>query len=147
LVRRARAGADRVVASIFVNPLQFGPGEDYRAYPRPAARDRLLLAREGVDLLWKPRVQDLYPEPDLARVRVQGLGEVLEGAARPGHFEGVATVVLKLLHVVAPDEMWLGQKDAQQARVLEQMCRDLHLPVAVRRAPTVREADGLARSS
>ena len=147
LIRRARAGAQRVVASIFVNPLQFGPGEDYRAYPRPAARDRRLLAREGVDLLWKPRIEDLYPEPDHTRVRVLELERVLEGAARPGHFEGVATVVLKLLTVVGPDELWLGQKDAQQARILEQMCRDLHLPVAVRRGPTAREPDGLACSS
>lgn len=147
LVRRARASADRVVASIFVNPLQFGPHEDYRRYPRPIARDRRLLAAAGVDLLWEPEVLDLYPEGESTRVRVGGIGETLEGAARPGHFEGVATVVLKLLHAVQPDVLWLGQKDAQQALLIERMCRDLLLPVRVRRGPTVRERDGLARSS
>jgi pantoate--beta-alanine ligase len=147
LVRAARAGADRVVVSIFVNPTQFGPREDYRRYPRPRARDRLLLQRAGVHLLWEPRVDDLYPQPDRTRVRVQELDRFMEGAARPGHFEGVATVVLKLLNVVGPDVLWLGQKDAQQARILEQMCRDLHLTVRIRRGPTVREADGLACSS
>jgi len=135
------------VASRFVNPLQFGPHEDFRAYPRPARRDRARLGAAGVDLLWEPQVRDLYPAGDRTRVRVTGLDSVLEGRSRPGHFEGVATVVLKLLNVVAPDEVWLGQKDAQQARILEQMCGDLFVPVRVRRAPTVREPDGLARSS
>ena len=147
LVRRAAAGADRVVASIFVNPLQFGPREDFRRYPRPIRRDRALLEGAGVDLLWEPRIEDLYPEGDRTRVRVTGLSDVLEGASRPGHFEGVATVVLKLLNVVLPDELWLGQKDAQQARLIEQMVSDLRLPVRVRRGATVREADGLACSS
>jgi pantoate--beta-alanine ligase len=148
LVRRARAaGADRVIVSIFVNPLQFGPHEDFRRYPRPIARDRRLLAKEHVDLLWEPQVSELYPENHRTRVKVRGLGEVLEGASRPGHFEGVTTVVLKLLHVVQPDEMWLGQKDAQQALILERMCLDLDLPVTVKRAPTIREPDGLACSS
>jgi pantoate--beta-alanine ligase len=148
LVRRARAtpGA-RVVASIFVNPLQFGPHEDYRRYPRRPARDRARLRAAGVDLLWEPTVQDLYPPGHRTRVRVTELDEALEGAARPGHFEGVATVVLKLLNVVAPDVLWLGQKDAQQAAVVERMIVDLDLPVRVRRAPTVRERDGLALSS
>jgi pantoate--beta-alanine ligase len=147
LVRRARAGADRVVASVFVNPLQFGPHEDYRRYPRPVRRDRALLAAAGVDLLWEPRTGDLYPPGHRTRVRVTGMDAVLEGASRPGHFEGVATVVLKLLNVVTPDTLWLGQKDAQQARLVERMCADLDLPVRVRRAPTVRERDGLACSS
>jgi len=147
LVRRARATADRVVASIFVNPLQFGPGEDFRRYPRPARRDRAQLAAAGVDLLWEPRPEAMYPPDHATRVRVAGLGDVLEGASRPGHFEGVATVVLMLLEVVAPHVLWLGQKDAQQAHVLERMARDLRLPVRVRRAPTVREPDGLALSS
>jgi pantoate--beta-alanine ligase len=147
LVARARASADRVVASVFVNPLQFGPGEDYRRYPRPVRSDRRLLAGAGVDLLWEPQVQDLYRPGDATRVRVAGLDEELEGAARPGHFVGVATIVLKLLNVVGPDVLWLGQKDAQQARILEQMCRDLLIPVRVRRGPTVRERDGLALSS
>lgn len=147
LVRRARARAGRVVASLFVNPLQFGPGEDYRGYPRSPAADRRLLSRAGVDLLWTPAATDLYPPDHRTRVSVRGLSDVLEGAARPGHFEGVATVVAKLLNVVQPDVLWLGQKDAQQARILEQMARDLDLPVRVRRGPTVRERDGLALSS
>jgi pantoate--beta-alanine ligase len=147
LVARARASSDRVVASIFVNPLQFGPGEDYRRYPRPRARDRAALAGAGADLLWEPEVEDLYPAGSRTRVRVPGLGDVLEGASRPGHFDGVATVVLKLLNVVQPDVLWLGQKDAQQAVVVERMVRDLDLPVTVRRAATVREPDGLALSS
>jgi len=147
LVRRARLSADRVVASVFVNPLQFGPHEDYRRYPRPVRQDRARLAGAGVDLLWEPQVADLYPPDDRTRVRVIGLDSVLEGASRPGHFEGVATVVVKLLGAVAPDELWLGQKDAQQARILEQACRDLFLAVRVRRAPTLREPDGLALSS
>ena len=147
LVRRARAAADRVVASIFVNPLQFGPGEDFARYPRPIRRDRALLAGAGVDLLWEPRGVDLYPPGHRTRVRVAGLGEMLEGATRPGHFEGVTSVVLILLEVVAPHVLWLGQKDAQQAALIERMARDLHLPVKVRRGPTVREPAGLALSS
>jgi len=144
---RAGRGARRVVASIFVNPLQFGPREDYRRYPRPAGRDRERLAAAGADLLWEPRVSDLYPPGHASRVRVERLGAVLEGASRPGHFEGVTTVVAKLLNVVQPDVLWLGQKDAQQALLIERMCRDLDLPVRVRRGPTVREPDGLACSS
>jgi pantoate--beta-alanine ligase len=147
LVRLAHRHADRVVVSIFVNPLQFGPGEDYTRYPRPAARDRSLLAREGVDLLWEPAVTDVYPRGDLTRVHVAGLSDVLEGASRPGHYTGVCTVVTRLLNAVRPDEMWLGQKDAQQALILERMATDLLIPVRLRRGPTVREEDGLAMSS
>ncbi len=147
LVRQAARAADRVIVSVFVNPLQFGPGEDYRRYPRPRARDRARLATAGVDLVWEPAVADLYPHGERTRVRVTGLDEVLEGASRPGHFEGVATVVLKLINAVQPDDVWLGQKDAQQARLVEQMVADLFVPVRVRRGSTVRESDGLARSS
>src|SRR5262245_58713740 len=147
LVRRAKAKADRVVASIFVNPLQFGPREDYRRYPRPAQRDRRLLQEAGVDLLWRPRAEALYPQGHRMRVRVDQLSETLEGASRPGQFEGGTTVVAKLLNVVQPDQLWIGQKDAQQARILEQMVRDLDVPVVVRRGATVREPDGLALSS
>lgn len=147
LVRLARRSADRVVASIFVNPLQFGPHEDFARYPRPVRRDRARFAAAGVDLLWEPRVGDVYPPGDRTRVRVEGLTTVLEGASRPGHFDGVTTVVARLLHAVQPDALWLGQKDAQQAIVIERMCADLLMPVAVRRGPTVREEDGLALSS
>jgi pantoate--beta-alanine ligase len=147
LVELARGSADRVVASIYVNPLQFGPKEDYRRYPRPVMRDRGLLAAAGVDLLWEPQLDELQPRGLATRVRVRGLDESLEGTARPGHFEGVATVVTQLLNVVQPHVLWLGQKDAQQARLIEQLVRDLHVPVAVRRGPTIREFDGLALSS
>jgi len=147
LVRLAKRSADRVVVSIFVNPLQFGAGEDFTRYPRPVARDRALLAREGADLLWEPAVADVYPAGDLTRVHVAGLSDVLEGASRPGHYTGVCTVVARLLNAVRPDEMWLGQKDAQQALILERMATDLLVPVRLRRGPTVREEDGLAMSS
>jgi pantoate--beta-alanine ligase len=147
LVHSARRSADRVVVSVFVNPLQFGPREDYRRYPRPRARDHAQLRSAGVDLLWEPGVMDLYPAGECTRVRVQELDRVLEGEARPGHFEGVATVVLKLLNVVEPDTLWIGQKDAQQARIIEQMVTDLFLPVVVKRGATVREPDGVAMSS
>jgi pantoate--beta-alanine ligase len=147
LVRRARASARRVVASIFVNPLQFAPSEDYRRYPRPRSTDRRLLAAAGVDLLWEPRAETMYAPSHRTRVRVGGIGDVLEGESRPGHFEGVATVVAKLLSVVLPDVLWLGQKDAQQALMIERMVEDLGLPVQVRRGATVRDADGLALSS
>jgi len=147
LVRLAKRTADRVIVSIFVNPLQFAAGEDFTRYPRPAAHDRALLAREGVDLLWEPQVVDVYPPGDLTRVHVAGLSDVLEGASRPGHYTGVCTVVARLLNAVQPTEMWLGQKDAQQALILERMCTDLLVPVRLRRGPTVREDDGLAMSS
>lgn len=147
LVRSARRRADRVVVSIFVNPLQFGPKEDFTKYPRPASRDRALLAREGVDLLWEPRVEDIYPAGDRTRVSVAGLSDVLEGASRPGHYTGVCTVVMRLLNAVQPDDLWLGQKDAQQALVLERMAADLLVPVRILRGDTVREPDGLAMSS
>jgi pantoate--beta-alanine ligase len=147
LVRLAAKSADRVVVSVFVNPLQFGPNEDFGRYPRPRARDRARLSAAGVDLLWEPDVADLYPAGERTRVRVTGLDAVLEGASRPGHFEGVTTVVLKLLNAVQPDDVWLGQKDAQQARLIERMVADLFVPVRVRRGPTVREPEGLARSS
>lgn len=147
LVALARSRADRVVASIFVNPLQFGRGEDFARYPRPLRRDRALFASAGVDLLWEPAVTDVYPPGDRTRVRVEGLSDVLEGASRPGHFDGVTTVVARLLGAVQPDVLWLGQKDAQQALLIERMVEDLRLPVRVRRGPTVREPDGLALSS
>jgi pantoate--beta-alanine ligase len=147
LVRLARRTAEHVVVSIFVNPLQFGPHEDFTRYPRPAARDRALLAGMGIDLLWEPEVKDIYPPGDRTRVHVEGLSDVLEGSSRPGHYTGVCTVVARLLNAVQPDHLWLGQKDAQQALILERMCADLLMPVRILRAPTLREEDGLAMSS
>ncbi|MBD3161754.1 MAG: pantoate--beta-alanine ligase [Candidatus Eisenbacteria bacterium] len=147
LLRRARKETRRVAASIFVNPLQFGPGEDYDRYPRPFASDVRILKEEGVELLYLPRAERLYPEEFQTRVSVTGIGKVLEGAARPGHFDGVATVVAKLLATVVPDRLYLGQKDAQQATLLRRMVADLDLGVRVVVCPTVREPDGLAVSS
>jgi len=145
LVARARRNADRVVASIFVNPLQFNDPKDLRKYPRNLARDRALLGRAGVDLVFAPRA--FYRKGHATQVVVSGLDRVLEGAHRPGHFTGVATVVAKLLHVIEPDQLWLGQKDAQQVAVIARMIADLDFPVRVRVAPTVRAKDGLALSS
>ena len=147
LVRLAVREADRVCVSVFVNPLQFGPSEDLSRYPRDLKRDLSLLEEEGVDAVYVPTPEAMYPDGFAARVTVTGLDGVLEGASRPGHFAGVCTVVLKLVHAVEPDVLWLGQKDAQQCVVLERMLRDLDLPVRVHRGPTVREKDGLALSS
>lgn len=147
LLKRARAENAAVAASLFVNPLQFGPAEDFPSYPRDFERDRALFAENGVDLLYAPAVDDVYPAGFSTRVDVGELGTRYEGAARWGHFVGVATVVLKLLHTVEPTTLYLGQKDVQQTAVLARMVRDLDLVVNVTVCPTVREADGLALSS
>ena len=147
LVRRARESADRVVASVFVNPAQFAPGEDFEAYPRDEARDAELLASVGCDLLYAPPVEVIYPPGFAATVSVSGVSAELEGAARPTHFAGVATVVAKLLIQAEPDVAVFGEKDYQQLLVIRRMARDLDLPVEIVGAPTVREQDGLARSS
>ncbi len=147
LIRRAQAECDVVVASIFVNPAQFGPGEDLERYPRDEPRDAALAESWGVDHLFIPSPEEMYPEGFATWVEVEGLADELEGAARPGHFRGVATVCLKLFNIVRPDRAYFGQKDAQQAAVLELMVRDLNLPLEIRVVPTVREADGLALSS
>jgi len=146
LLRAARAENDRVVMSLFVNPTQFGPGEDYDRYPRDEQRDREIAAAEGVDEVYAPTVEDMYPRGFATRV-VSDLGARLEGAARPGHFDGVATVVLKLLLRIGPDRVYFGQKDAQQLAVVRRMVRDLDVPVEIRAVPTQREPDGLALSS
>jgi pantoate--beta-alanine ligase len=149
LVRLARQRADRVVASIFVNPLQFGRGEDFGRYPRTLARDLALLEEEGVAAVFAPEVAEMYPagQDGLTTVEVPGLSSVLEGASRPGHFAGVATVVTKLFCIVTPDVAVFGEKDFQQLAVIRQLVRDLDLGVEIVAGPTVREPDGLALSS
>ena len=147
LMRRAERLADRVVVSVFVNPTQFGPGEDFATYPRNVSRDLALARAERVDLCFLPRTEGLYAADRRTEVHVTGIEHVLEGRARPTHFGGVALIVLKLLHVVEPDLLVLGQKDAQQAVILERMIQDLDVPVRVVRGPIVRERDGLAMSS
>jgi len=147
LVRRAHQLADRVWVSIFVNPAQFGPGEDLERYPRDLERDCRLLEAEGVDVVLAPSVEEIYPEPALVRISFSGLDEILCGAQRPGHFAGVGLVVSKLLNIVEPQVAVFGQKDAQQAMLIRRMERDLSFPVQIVVAPTVREPDGLAMSS
>jgi pantoate--beta-alanine ligase len=147
LVRGAKASCDAVAASIFVNPLQFGPREDLQKYPRDFDRDRALLERESVELLFAPAVQEMYPAGAVTWVTVEGLSDRLDGRSRPGHFRGVTTVVAKLLHIVQPDAAFFGQKDAAQLAIIRRMVRDLDFPVTIIACPIVREADGLAMSS
>ncbi|MBF0367952.1 MAG: pantoate--beta-alanine ligase [Magnetococcales bacterium] len=147
LIRAAKEKCDRVVASIFVNPTQFGPGEDFERYPRELQQDRELLAGAGCDGLFYPTVEEIYPQGHQTRVSVEPLGSQLCGAFRPGHFEGVATVVTVLLNLVRPHRIFLGLKDYQQFILLRQMVGDLGLGVVVEGVSTVREADGLALSS
>ncbi len=147
LVRRARDLADIVVVSIFVNPSQFGPREDYDRYPRDLARDADLCIAEGVDYVFAPGAEDMYPRGYRTWVEVEGLSSVLEGASRPGHFRGVCTVVLKLLNIVRPHFALFGQKDAQQAIIVRRMVCDLNVDVELVVCETVRQADGLALSS
>lgn len=147
LMAQARDGCDAVAASIFVNPTQFGPNEDLSRYPRPIEADLAKLEAGGVDLVFLPSVEVIYPQGFDTRIEVGAIAERLEGAVRPGHFSGVATVVAKLFNIVRPDVAWFGQKDVQQTRVIRQMVRDLDMGVDVRIGPTLREADGLALSS
>jgi pantoate--beta-alanine ligase len=147
LVRLARERADRVVASVFVNPTQFGPHEDLARYPRSPERDAALLAEGGCDLLFLPAAETIYPPGHATFVEPSGAARGLEGELRPGHFRGVATVVTQLFHLVQPDLAVFGEKDAQQLAVVRQLVRDLHLPVEIVAGATVRESDGLAMSS
>ena len=147
LVERARAEADFIVMSIFVNPLQFGPGEDFSRYPRPEAEDERLARNAGVDLLFRPAIEEMYPPDRNVTVTAGKLASEWEGASRPGHFDGVLTVVAKLFNIVLPDVAVFGRKDLQQAAVIEAMVRDLDMPVRIVIAPIVREQDGLALSS
>ncbi len=147
LIERARAECDFVVVTLFVNPTQFGPQEDYARYPRPFATDAELCRLAGVDLLFCPARESMYPADFATFVEVRGLSAGWEGAVRPEHFRGVVTVVTKLLNLVAPDRAYFGQKDYQQQALIRRMCRDLDMPVAIVTCPTVRERDGLALSS
>ncbi len=147
LLRAARAAADQVVASIFVNPAQFGPDEDFQRYPRRLQQDLGVCAAEGVDAVYAPTPGTVYAGDHSTWVCEEELAGSMEGSLRPGHFRGVLTIVLKLLHTVEPDLAIFGQKDAQQALLIRRMARDLDLPVVIHLSPTVREADGLALSS
>ena len=147
LVDLAREKSDWVVLSIFVNPLQFGPGEDFERYPRDLERDAELAATRDVNLVFAPSVEEMYPRPLAARISMQGIVDEFEGAARPGHFAGVLTVVAKLFHIVAPDIAVFGQKDAQQAAAVRRLVIDLDFPIEILVAPIVRDEDGVALSS
>jgi len=147
LVAEARARADHVAASIFVNPTQFGPGEDLSRYPRQERQDLAMLEEAGCDLVWMPAVEDMYPDDFSTTVKVSGVSDRWEGEARPGHFDGVATVVAKLLVAVRPELALFGEKDFQQLAVIRRMVADLGMPVEIVGVPTVREPDGLALSS
>ena len=147
LVRAARAECGPVIASIFVNPTQFGPKEDFQKYPRTFEADRVLLEETGVDFLFAPEAAEIYPLGFRTWVNVEGLSDRLDGRSRPGHFRGVTTIVLKLLEIVQPQRAFFGRKDAQQARLIQQMARDLHLDTEIVVCPIVREPDGLAMSS
>jgi pantoate--beta-alanine ligase len=147
LMRAARAGNETVVVSLFVNPSQFGPGEDLASYPRDEERDLRLAEAQGVDIVFAPAVEEVYPAGFATSVEVDGLTGPLDGASRPGHFKGVTTIVTKLFNMARPDVAYFGQKDAQQALVIDKLVRDLDMPVRVEVCPTVREPDGLAMSS
>ncbi|SFS94956.1 pantoate--beta-alanine ligase [Marininema halotolerans] len=147
LIERARQACDCVVVTIFVNPLQFGPNEDYDRYPRDLKRDAQLAEQAGADFLFTPSVEEMYPRPNQVGLTVRGLSDKLCGASRPGHFDGVATVVTKLFHIIQPSHAYFGQKDAQQLAIIQCMVEDLNLPISIVPCPTLREADGLAMSS
>jgi pantoate--beta-alanine ligase len=147
LIRASRAECGFTVVSVFVNPTQFGPNEDFTRYPRTFDADRQLCAAVGTDLIFAPNAEEMYPPNSRTLVEVTGLQDVLCGKSRPGHFRGVATIVAKLFNVVQPDAAFFGQKDAQQVAIIRRMTSDLNLPITIRVMPTIRETDGLAMSS
>jgi pantoate--beta-alanine ligase len=147
LMRHSKKENDLTVVSIFVNPKQFGPREDFSKYPRDMKKDEKLAKKENVDIIFYPSVDEIYPTGYLTYVETGGLSDALCGQSRPGHFKGVTTVVAKLINIVQPDVMYLGQKDAQQALIIRKMAQDLNFPVSIKVMPTVREKDGLAMSS
>ena len=147
LINKARKESDVVVISIFVNPIQFGPKEDFRRYPRNFSEDRRIAEKAGVDVLFFPSAQGIYPQGYCTYIRVEGLSNKLCGAFRPTHFQGVATVVAKLFNIVQPDIAYFGQKDFQQVVIIKRMVEDLNIPVKIKSLPIVREKDGLAMSS
>jgi pantoate--beta-alanine ligase len=147
LVRAAREKTDVVAVSIFVNPTQFGPNEDFAKYPRNLERDSKMLDREHVDVIFAPSVDDMYPVGAITWVTVEGMSDRLCGKSRPGHFRGVTTVVAKLFHIIEPEAAFFGQKDAAQVAIIRRMVRDLNMPVSIEACPIVRESDGLALSS
>jgi pantoate--beta-alanine ligase len=147
LIRKARKDNDTVVVSIFVNPKQFGPGEDLNRYPRPIEKDISFCRKEKVDILFYPEAKDIYPKDFSTYISLEGLSNILCGKSRPDHFKGVSTIVAKLLNIIRPDVIYLGQKDAQQAVIIKRMVVDLNIPVVVKVIPIVRDKDGLAISS
>lgn len=147
LIRRAHKENDFTVVSIFVNPAQFAPGEDFKKYPRNLKRDTLLCKKEGVDIVFYPAIKEMYPDEFRTYVTVEGLSSLLCGESRPGHFKGVATAVTKLFNIVSPDAAYFGQKDAQQAVIIKRLVRDLNMPVKIKIMPIIRDKDGLAISS
>lgn len=147
LIKASKAMCDKTVVSIFVNPLQFGPKEDLEAYPRQLEQDQAILEQEGVELLFYPSSEELYPQHFYTHMAMPDLSQTLCGSSRPGHFEGVMTVLTKLFHIVRPNKVFMGQKDIQQARIVEQMIADLNMDVHLELCATVRDSDGLALSS
>jgi pantoate--beta-alanine ligase len=147
LIRESKLQNDITIVSIYVNPLQFGPAEDFERYPRDLERDLSVCAEEGVDAVFAPTDEEMYPEKPLVRIEIEGLTDIMEGAFRPGHFSGVCTVVLKLFNIIRPDRAYFGEKDYQQLKVVQRLVKDLSIPVEIVPVPTVRDEDGLALSS
>lgn len=147
LIRRSKMQNDLTIVSIYVNPLQFGAGEDFERYPRDLDRDLSICEEEGVDIVFAPLDEEMYPEKPLINIEIQGLSDILEGEFRPSHFNGVCTVVLKLFNIILPDRAYFGEKDYQQLKIVERLVKDLNIPIEIIPVPTIRDEDGLALSS